>query len=91
MVFFIIIFLLFAFTLILNKSEEFNIEHIIKKGELVSKESFKGDVFYRGSVVDKSNSLYNTYIRLNDGKDIVVNNEEIYKAFNIGNVINITK
>lgn len=78
--------------LFLKKNKDFNIEYIIKHGTLQNKEALIGEVFYKGSANDcYGNISYLTYVRLNNGKDIIINKEEIYRKFNFCDKITFSK
>lgn len=87
----LLILILFGFKIV-NKSKEINVEKIIEKGILKEEMMIKGDVFYKSTVRDsKDNLSYLTYIRLENGKEIAINQMDFYSILNTGNVINLNK
>lgn len=88
---FLVLFILLGFKII-NKNRELNIEKILHKGNLKHEQIIKGDVFYKSMTKDAEDNLcYYLYIRLEDGKEIIINHEKFYPFLNIGDVVSFNK
>ena len=88
----VLIFMMIFGIKIINKTRELSIDTILKKGTLKDKIGLKGDIFYKSTAKKKDGVLsYLTYIRLENGKELTLDNFDFYSSLNIGEVINFTK
>ena len=75
----------------INKIENETIENILEKGELKEEIFMKGDIFYKTRFKKDELISYLVYIRLEDGEEITVDNQDFYVAFNTGDVTTFVK
>ena len=87
----LLVLLLFGFKII-DKSRELNIENILNKGSLMNSTKLRGEIFYKGVTKNTKDKLsYFVYIRLEDGKELVVENFKFYSDVKIGDIVNTKK
>ena len=85
-----LIIIIFKFK-ILKKCEEFNIDTILKYGVLSEQIFMKGDIFYKGIVKKENFISYLIYVRLDNGKEITIDNPDVYSSLNIGDIAVFSK
>lgn len=86
----IIILLLVVIILLAYRNKNILYERVLKDGILENEEHYNGEIFYMTSCKNSDERFdYYTYVRLNNGEDITIRNEDVYKNFHIGMNIKI--
>jgi hypothetical protein len=88
---FILIAAYLVFRYFINNHEDYTISNILKKGNLTNSDNIRGHVNFKKVVKHNNNESYMIYLRLEDGKEIVINNMDYFLSINTGDSIFLRK